>query len=306
MKSIEKLSRRQFITRSVQVTAAGLGSCSALASCNSTSLKSEKQGNYQIGCYTRTFRKYDYRTAFDGIAEAGYKYVGVMTDKDGRILTTSTPIEKAYKVGEEAKSRGLKVISMFGGDIGVMKSLERGIEGVKKIIDDCAACGCANMLLCGHWEKDLQDAFYKAVSVNLDYAEAKGISMNLKSHGPYNATGPELRSIARKVNRKNFNIWYDPGNTLSYSKGQLNPVDDVKTLDGFVKGMCVKDYVHPKQVNITPGTGQVDFPAVFGVLKKGGFTSGPLVVECIKQGEDLKQTIEEGKKARRFLEELTA
>ena len=305
MKSIEKLSRRQFITRSVQTATVGLGACGALTSCNIASLKPEKQGNYQIGCYTRAFREHDYLTAFDAIAEAGFKYVGVMSAKGGLILTTSTPVEKAHKVGEDAKSRGLSVVSMFGGDIGVMKSLETGIEGVKKIIDDCAACGCANMLLCGHWDENFQDAFYKAVSVNLDYAETKGISMNLKSHGPYNDTGPELRSIARKVNRKNFNIWYDPGNTFYYSKGKLNPVDDAKTLDGFVKGMCVKDFVPPKQVNITPGTGQVDFPAVFAVLKKGGFTSGPLVVECIKQG-DLKQTIEEAKKARRFLEELTA
>ena len=305
MESIEKLSRRGFITRSVQVAAAGFGSCCALTSCNIASLKPEKQSDYQIGCYTRAFRKHDYVTAFDAIAEAGFKYVGVMSCKDGLIITKSTTVEHAHKIGEDAKSRGLSVVSMFGGDIGVIKSLETGIVGVKKIIDNCEACGCTNMLLCGHWEKDLQDAFYKAVSVNLDYAEAKGISMNLKSHGPFNATGPELRSIALKINRKNFNIWYDPGNTLSYSKGQLNPVDDARALDGFVKGMCVKDYAYPKKVNITPGTGQVDFPAVFGVLQKGGFTSGPLVVECLKQG-DLKQTIDEAKKVRRFLEELTA
>ncbi len=305
MKSFEKLSRREFIGCSVQVAAAGLGVCCALTSCSSASLEPEKQGDYQIGCYTRAFSKHDYLTAFDAIAEAGFKYVGVMSAKGGLILTKSTPVEQAHKVGEDAKSCGLSVVSMFGGDIGVMKSLETGIVGVKKIIDNCAACGCKNMLLCGHWDEKFQDAFYKAVLENLDYADAKGITMNLKSHGPYNDTGPELRTIARKINRKNFNIWYDPGNTFYYSKGKLNPVDDAKTLDGFVKGMCVKDYIPPKEVNITPGTGRVDFPAVFGVLKKGGFTSGPLVVECIKQG-DLKQTIEEAKKARRFLEQLTS
>ena len=140
---------------------------------------------------------------------------------------------------------------------------------------------------------------------NLDYAKAKGVSMNLKSHGPHNATGPQLRAIAEKIDRSNFNIWYDPGNTLYYSKGKLDPVDDAKTLDGFVKGMCVKDFVAPKEVNVTPGTGEVDFPAVMAVLKKGGFTTGPLVVECLKRGE-LKQLLDEAKKVRRFLEKLTA
>ena len=304
MKSLEKLSRREFLGRSVQVGAAGFGACCALTSCNSASLKPAKQCDFQIGCYTRPFSKYDYLTALDAIAEAGFKYAGLMSSKTGLVITTSTTVEEARKVGEEVKSRGLRVASMFGGDIGVMKSLKTGIEGLRKQVENCAACDCKNLLLCGHWDKNFQDAFYKAVSENLDYAEAKGVSMNLKSHGPFNATGPQLRSRAEQIGRRNFNIWYDPGNTLYYSKGKLDPVDDARALDGFVKGMCVKDYVHPKEVNITPGTGEVDFPAVLAVLKKGGFTSGPLVVECLKRG-DLKQLLDEAKKVRRFLETLT-
>jgi len=48
----------------------------------------------------------------------------------------------------------------------------------------------------------------------------------------------------------------------------------------------------------------VDFPAVMARLKKGGFTGGPLVVECLEPG-DMQQTLTEAKKARHFLEELT-
>ena len=36
---------------------------------------------YMIGCYTRPWAQYDYRVALDAIAEAGYKYVGLMTTK---------------------------------------------------------------------------------------------------------------------------------------------------------------------------------------------------------------------------------
>ncbi len=36
---------------------------------------------FQIGCYTRPWAEYEYRVAFDGIAEAGYKYVGLMTGR---------------------------------------------------------------------------------------------------------------------------------------------------------------------------------------------------------------------------------
>jgi hypothetical protein len=68
--------------------------------------------------------------------------------------------------------------------------------------------------------------------------------------------------------------------------------------------MCIKDYKHPKNVAITPGTGQVDFPEVFARLKKGGFTRGPLIIECLDPG-DAEQTIIQARKTRLFLEELT-
>ena len=67
--------------------------------------------------------------------------------------------------------------------------------------------------------------------------------------------------------------------------------------------MCVKDYLPPKEVMLTPGTGQVDFKGVLARLIQGGFTSGALVVECLTRGE-LDQMLEEAKKARAFLEEL--
>ncbi|MHC4242299.1 MAG: neutral/alkaline non-lysosomal ceramidase N-terminal domain-containing protein, partial [Planctomycetota bacterium] len=44
--------------------------------------------------------------------------------------------------------------------------------------------------------------------------------------------------------------------------------------------------------------------AVFARLKKGGFTHGPLIIECLDPG-DAKQSIVQAKKTRLFLEELT-
>ena len=81
--------------------------------------------------------------------------------------------------------------------------------------------------------------------------------------------------------------------------------EEIQTLvDGLVMGMSVKDYLHPKEVLVTPGDGKVDFPAVMWQLQKGGFKSGPLVIECLKPG-NLKEITAEARKARLFLEELT-
>ena len=69
--------------------------------------------------------------------------------------------------------------------------------------------------------------------------------------------------------------------------------------------MSVKDYRHPKEVALTPGTGQVDFAAMMKKLRAGGFTHGPMMIETLKPG-DLAQTLAEAKKAKKFVEQLVA
>jgi sugar phosphate isomerase/epimerase len=264
------------------------------------------QERWQIGCYTRPWAKHDYRVALDAIAEAGFKYAGLMTtnSKTRLVISVSTTLEEAEQVGQEVKKRGLKIPSVYGGGIPVQKSLKEGIEGLRKLIDNCKACGAANLMMGGIGNEKHYQAYYKAIAECCDYAAEKGIGISVKPHGGLNATGPQCRKTIEMVDHQNFRIWYDAGNILFYSDGKLDPVDDAATVDGLVVGMCIKDYKHPRNVAVTPGTGEVDFPAVLARLKQGGFTAGALVVECLDPG-DLKQTLAEAKKARRFLEKLT-
>jgi sugar phosphate isomerase/epimerase len=267
---------------------------------------------YMIACYTRPWAKYEYRVALDAIAEAGYKYVGLMTaakSKKNLVLSVDTTPEEAAQVAEEVKKRNLKVVSVYGGDIPVNRSLEAGIEGLKKLIDSCAACGTMNLLMGGIGNEKLYEPYYTAIRECCDYAKAKGMGISVKPHGGLNATGPQCRKTVEFVGNKNFGIWYDPGNIFYYSDGKLNPVDDAPSVNGLVMGMCVKDFkpAHgnvPKAVDVTPGTGLVDFPAVLAKLQAGGFKSGALVVECLEPG-DQAHTLAEAKKTRQFLEKLT-
>ena len=297
----DSFSRRSFLGRAMQIGAAGW----VLA--NAETLPGQtNRSRWQIGCYTRPWDQYEYRVALDAIAEAGYEYVGLMTTKSETrlVISIATPIEEAVRVGDEVRQRGLKVASVYGGDIPVAQSLKAGIEGLRKLIDNCAACGSTNLLMGGTGNKDLYEPYYKAITECCDYAAARGIGISVKPHGGFNATGPQCRQTIEMVGHENFRIWYDPGNIYYYSNGELSPVEDAPTVDGLVTGMCVKDYRHPKDVAVTPGTGQVDFPAVFAKLRAGGFEGGPLIVECLDPG-DLPHTLGEAIKARRFLEELT-
>jgi len=291
----ELASRRQFLKNSLLLSAAAPRAHASPA-----------HGAWQIGCYTRPWNKFDYPLAFDGIAGAGYSYIGLMNlmmkGKPVGISFESTP-EEAVALGKEVTARGLKTISIWGGDFPFRKGMEAGIAGLKRLIDNCAACSCPNLLLGGAGKPDQTEPYYNVVKECCEYAASKGVGLSVKPHGGTNANGGECRKLVAMVGHKNFGIWYDPGNIFFYSDAKLNPIDDAPTVDGLVVGMCVKDFKMPKEVMLTPGTGMVDFRAVMAKLKKGGFTSGPLVVECLDLGDPAKLR-EEARKARLFVEDV--
>ncbi|HOZ48536.1 MAG TPA: sugar phosphate isomerase/epimerase family protein [Candidatus Hydrogenedentes bacterium] len=292
------MSRRGFLGRALAVGTSGFAASRALAETGAP-----KPDTWPIGCYTRPWAAYDYRVALDAIAEAGYRFVGLMTTKSetNLVLSVKTTLEEANTIGEECQSRGLVVPSVYGGGIPVAESLEAGIAGMRTLIDNCEAAHVGNLMMGGIGDEGLYDAYYKAIAESCDYAAAKGIGISVKPHGGLNSTGPQCRKIIEAVGQANFRLWYDPGNIFYYSDGALDPVDDAATVDGLVVGMSVKDYEPPKKVDLTPGTGRVDFAKVMARLKAGGFTHGPLIVECLAPG-DLEQTLAEAKKARAFVE----
>lgn len=263
---------------------------------------------WQIGCYTRPWDQHDYRVAFDGIAEAGFKYAGLMTAKCPTwvLITAATPVEEAARLGKELRQRGLAAISLYGGDFGAEKSVAEGIKGLTSLIDNCVACGSPNLLLGGTTKEEVFGPYYETVRECCRYAASKHVRLSIKPHGGQNATGPQCRKVIEKVGHDAFRLTYDPGNIFYYSDAKLDPVEDAATVDGLVAGMCVKDFLPPKEVMVTPGTGKVDFSRVLKRLAQGGFRGGPLVVEGLTRGDglDAASITKEARKARKFLEEL--
>ena len=313
MTKANRLTRRGFLRRTLNITGASMVAPQIMAGSAPAHAADGTNGHWQIGCYTRPWGQHDYRVALDAIAEAGFKYAGLMSTKRPRrlVISAATSLEEAEKVGQEVRKRGMKIPSIYGGGIPVAKSLEAGIEALRKLIDNCVAAEGASLLMAGAGAK-LHDRYCKAVAECCHYAAEKNLPITLKPHGGLNATGPQCRKCVETVGHENFSIWYDPGNIYYYTDGQLDPVDDAATVDGLVKlGMCIKDFRMSKRegklrkdVSVTPGTGMVDFPAVLARLKKGGFTGGALVIECLGSGDDLKAILQEAKKARKFVEDL--
>ena len=111
------------------------------------------------------------------------------------------------------KKRGLRVASVWGGGFPVEDSVKAGVEGLNKLIDNCAACGSTSLLVGGTGDAGLLDAYIRVIVECCAGAAEKGVQIALKPHGGLNATGPQCREWIEKVNHANFRLWYDPGNT---------------------------------------------------------------------------------------------
>ena len=250
MATQDRVTRRRFLGRTAAIGAAGFLAPHAIARLADAAGQDPAEGGYRVGIYTRPWDKHDYRVALDAAAEAGFKHVGLMTTTtEGRrlVIQADVSLEACEKIGWEVKDRGMTIPSIYGGGIPVNKSLEAGIEGMKRLIDNCVAAGARSLLMGGTNEKLFQ-LYYKAIAECCDYAAEKGLPITVKPHGGPNATGPQCRKCVETVGHKNFSVWYDPGNIYHYSFGKLNPVDDAATVDGLVRvGMCIKDFTMTKE-----------------------------------------------------------
>src|ERR1039458_3496643 len=113
MSTANPISRRSFLTGTAK-----LGMAAMAASTFETLRGADAGGEapkaaWQMGCYTRVFDQFEYPVALDAIAEAGFKYVGLMTTntKQWVMIKTTTPVEEVQTMRQEARKRGLKVLS---------------------------------------------------------------------------------------------------------------------------------------------------------------------------------------------------
>src|SRR5438552_3853481 len=83
-----------------------------------------------------------------------------------------------------------------------------------------AADAVGTLLMGGTTNANQYDAYYKAIEECCDYASEKNVALVIKPHGGLNSTGEQCRKTIEKVPKKNFRLWYDPGNIFFYSAGR--------------------------------------------------------------------------------------
>ena len=116
MSTANPISRRAFLAGTATLGVAGLAASTVGCRFGAGTRGTARKPGWQLGCYTRVFDQFDYPVALDAIAEAGFKYVGLMTThtKQWVMIKTTTPAEEVQAMSDAAKKRGLKVLSVYG------------------------------------------------------------------------------------------------------------------------------------------------------------------------------------------------
>ena len=87
-------------------------------------------------------------------------------------------------------------------------------------------------------------------------------------------TADTLRLFLEKLNRPSVGVNFDPANMILYGKG--DPINALETLAPFLKQCHIKDATMTREpgtwgMEVTVGTGEVDWPAFFSTLAKVDF-----------------------------------
>jgi sugar phosphate isomerase/epimerase len=270
--------------------------------------ESAKGVSWPIGCFNRPWagdkKNWGYDAALDGIKGAGYKLTGLLTRsaKEPLIGSDATP-EYLAALRKKIADHGLKL------NMGALRTrndlpLEEQIKDVRQQIDNGKTVGVEFLLTFGVNDAAHLKNYTKLMQDAAAYSQDQGMKLVLKPHGGESGGAEEIIHFLEQVNHPNFKIWFDAGNIIFYTG--RDPVEQLKLIAQHVTGFCAKDCDHQKgNVWLEFGTGKVDFPAVFAVLKKAGF-NGPVMVECCALGDTPETVTANARKNREYLEKVFA
>jgi len=242
--------------------------------------------------------------ALDGIKEAGYKLIGLLSRsaKEPLLGADATP-EYLAELKKRIAARGLTV-NMGALRINNELPPDGQIKQIRKQIDNGKTMDVEFLLTFGADKAEMFETYYKLMREAAPYAQERGLKLVLKPHGGASGAAEEIMRCLEKVDHPNFKIWFDAGNIIFYTG--KDPVEQLKPIVQHVTGFCAKDCDKKAgTVWLEFGKGTVDFPAVFAELKRAGF-NGPVMQECCAPGDTAEAVTANARKNREYLEKVFA
>jgi sugar phosphate isomerase/epimerase len=260
----------------------------------------------QLGAMNRPWTQYTFDEALAGIAAAGFKYFGFLAQRRQMLVGAATPPEEVDAAVAQVRRHGLEP-RFVPSSISMEQSEADAVAQVRRLVDNAKRAGAPVLLEMGQSKPEYFGKYFDVMRQAAPYAESQGITIALKPHGGLSTTGDDCLRAVQEVDHPAYRLCFDPGNLLYYA-GQ-RPEAELPKLAPYVVAMCVKDETGGsgpgRSVDVTPGDGDVDFPAVFRILEDHGFAGKPAIVETLA-GSTLEEVNHEAKRGYAYLNRVVA
>lgn len=262
---------------------------------------------FQIACMTLPYSQYPLQRALEGIQRAGFEYVAwgtshreVGESRGVPVMPPDAPASKAAELGQQCRDLGLTPVMMFST---VYPEAANGVEALTQRIKQAAAAKIPHVLTFGHTSGDNRKLWVERFKQLGPIARDQGVKIVVKQHGE---TGQVTGQIVREVNDDAVRVNYDAGNVMDYSKGQVDPLEDVKTCAELIHSFCIKDHrMFPANQDCGPGLGEIDHYRLLANVAFAG-REMPLACENISAPKIRAASADEidglARRAREFLE----
>lgn len=258
----------------------------------------------QLGCMNRPWTQFTFDDALAGIAGAGFSAFGFLAQQRQMLINATTTPQEVDAAVAQVRRHGLEP-AFIPSSIAMDQSEADAVAQAQRLVDNAQRAGVPVLLEMGHSKPENFQKYFAVMRRAAPYAEQHGITIALKPHGGLSTTGDDCRRAIETVDHPAYRLCFDPGN-LSYYAGQ-RPEVELPTLAPYVVAMCVKDETGGagphRSVNVTPGDGEVDFPAVFKILNDHGFAGKPAIVETLA-GTTLDEVNREAKRGYEYLTQV--
>ncbi len=266
-----------------------------------------KPTRFQIACMTLPYSRYPLERALQGIQSAGFKFVAWGTthretgeSTDTPVMPRDAPPAQAKELGDRCRDLGLTPLMMFSE---IYPEAPEAMSVLTHRIKQAAAAGIPQVLTFGHTDGGNRALWVQRFQQLGPIARDHGVVIVIKQHGE---TGRLSGEIVREVADDGVMVNYDAGNVMDYTKGTVNPLEDIQTCAEQIRSFCIKDHrLFPANEDCGPGLGEIDHYRLLHTVAATGRTI-PLCCENISAPQIRATTPEEidalASRAREFLE----
>jgi sugar phosphate isomerase/epimerase len=259
---------------------------------------------------TLPYSQYPLDRALSGIKSAGYEYVAWGTthreageSKPVPVMPVDAPPAQAKQLATRCRDLGLTPLMMFST---IYPEAPQAMEIFTHRFKQAAAAGIGQVLTFGHTSGENRELWVERFKKLGPIARDLGVLLVVKQHGE---TGEVTGQIVREANDPGVRVNYDAGNVMDYTKGQVNPLDDVRACADLIRSFCIKDHrLFPVNQDCGPGLGEIDHYRLLASVANTGLEL-PLCCENISAPKLRPTTPEQidalARRARDFLELVT-